>query len=157
MIAAADELLDELFPLAAGSHADVTAYRVRRRLVARGAAPGLADPAQFAGLAADADGVAVLLRRNGLHVELTIDPEHRVGRQHHAGVADVVLESAVTTIVDLEDSVATVDGEDKAAGLPHLARPDDRHADGHVREGRQDRRARRCTATAPTPPRTARS
>ena len=57
----------------------------------------------------------MLLRRNGLHVELTIDPEHRVGRQHHAGVADVVLESAVTTIVDLEDSVATVDGPDKVA------------------------------------------
>ena len=56
----------------------------------------------------------MLLRRNGLHVELTVDHEHRVGRQHHAGVADVVLESAVTTIVDLEDSVATVDGEDKA-------------------------------------------
>jgi malate synthase len=49
-----------------------------------------------------------------LHVELTIDPEHRVGRQHHADVADVALESAVTTIVDLEDSVATVDGPDKA-------------------------------------------
>ena len=57
---------------------------------------------------------AVLLRRNGLHAELTVDPEHQVGRQHHADVADVVLESAVTTIVDLEDSVATVDGEDKA-------------------------------------------
>ncbi|QJY50220.1 malate synthase G [Pseudonocardia broussonetiae] len=105
VIAAADELLDELFPLASGSHADVTEY-----VVADGAlSPALADPAQFAG---SGEG-AVLLRRNGLHVELRIDPEHQVGRQHHAGVADVVLESAVTTIVDLEDSVATVDGEDK--------------------------------------------
>ena len=57
---------------------------------------------------------AVLLHRHGLHVELTIDPEHRVGSQHHADVADVALESAITTIVDLEDSVATVDGPDKA-------------------------------------------
>ena len=106
VIAAADELLDELFPLAEGSHADVTEYRVEGGALR----PALADPAQFAG---SAEGV-VLLRRNGLHVELTVNPESRVGRQHHAGVADMVLESAVTTIVDLEDSVATVDGEDKA-------------------------------------------
>ncbi|MCX6464684.1 MAG: malate synthase G [Pseudonocardiales bacterium] len=114
VIAAADELLDELFPLTAGSHADATAYRVEgdRLVVATsGGESGLADPGQFAGHGPS----SVLLRRNGLHVELTIDPEHRVGRQHHADVADVVLESAVTTIVDLEDSVATVDGEDKAA------------------------------------------
>ncbi len=106
VIAAADALLDELFPLAEGSHADVTAYRVDNGALV----PALADPAQFAGSGDD----VILLRRNGLHVELTINPESRVGGQHHAGVADVVLESAVTTIVDLEDSVATVDGEDKA-------------------------------------------
>ena len=116
VIAEADRLLDELFPLARGSHVDVTAYRV-----ADGALePALADPAQFAGWGArppavEADAATILLRRNGLHVELRIDPDHQVGRQHHADVADVVLESAVTTIVDLEDSVATVDGEDKAA------------------------------------------
>ena len=82
----------------------------------RTGASGLADPAQFAGHRPGDGGTvrAVLLRRHGLHVELTIDPEHRVGRQHHAGVADVALEAAITTIVDLEDSVATVDGEDKA-------------------------------------------
>ncbi|HLU58574.1 MAG TPA: malate synthase G [Pseudonocardia sp.] len=119
VIAEADRLLDEFFPLAQGSHADATAYRVEngRLVVATGAGEtGLADPAQFAGYRSrSADGVeAVLLRRNNLHVELTIDPEHRVGRQHHADVADVVVEAAVTTIVDLEDSVATVDGEDKA-------------------------------------------
>jgi malate synthase len=105
VIAAADALLDELFPLAEGSHTDVTAYSVE----AGALVPALADPAQLAGSAEN----AVLLRRNGLHVELKIDPASQVGRQHHAGVADVVLESAVTTIVDLEDSVATVDGEDK--------------------------------------------
>ncbi|MCW2718617.1 malate synthase G [Pseudonocardia sp.] len=107
VIAAADELLDELFPLASGSHADVTAYTVEGGALT----PALADPSQFAG---SADG-AVLLQRNGLHLQLTVDPSHQVGRQHHADVADVLLESAVTTIVDLEDSVATVDGEDKAA------------------------------------------
>ena len=83
VIAAADDLLDELFPLATGSHADVTAYRVE----AGALVPALADPAQFAGSAEN----VVLLRRNGLHVELKIDPESRVGRQHHAGVADVAL------------------------------------------------------------------
>ncbi|GAA2854876.1 malate synthase G [Pseudonocardia halophobica] len=119
VIAAADELLDELFPLAQGSHADVTAYSGSEQgLVAftGGGESGLADAGQFAGFRApDGEGrAAILLQRNGLHVELTIDPTHRVGRQHHADVADVVLESAVTTIVDLEDSVATVDGEDKA-------------------------------------------
>lgn len=107
VIAAADELLDELFPLASGSHADVSEYTVTDGVLS----PAPADPSQFAG---SADGV-ILLRRNGLHVELRIDAEHQVGRQHHAHVADVVLESAVTTIVDLEDSVATVDGEDKTA------------------------------------------
>ncbi|MBP2370163.1 malate synthase G [Pseudonocardia parietis] len=118
VITAADELLDELFGLAKGSHADVTAYRAGTDgLVAdtRNGTVSLADPAQFAGFrAVDGDGRgAVLLTRNGLHLEITIDPTTQVGKQHHADVADVVLESAVTTIVDLEDSVATVDGEDK--------------------------------------------
>lgn len=128
VIAEADKLLDELFPLESGSHADATAYRVQDGALVvetAGGSTGLADPGQFAGHRAGADGggaddghpgtvQAVLLRRNGLHVELTIDPAHRVGRQHHADVADVVLEAAVTTIVDFEDSVATVDGPDKA-------------------------------------------
>lgn len=105
VIAEADRLLDELFPLARGSHADVTAYQVEAGRLE----PALADPTQFAG---SGEG-SILLRRNGLHAELTIDPRHQVGRQHHADVADVLLESAVTTIVDLEDSVATVDGADK--------------------------------------------
>ncbi|MFP5022887.1 malate synthase G [Pseudonocardia phyllosphaerae] len=119
VITAADELLDELFPLATGSHAAVTAYRPSADGLVAETADGqvaLADPAQFAGFRAiDDDGRgAVLLTRNGLHLELTIDPTTQVGQQHHADVADAVLESAVTTIVDLEDSVATVDGEDKA-------------------------------------------
>ena len=120
VIAEADRLLDQHFPLAEGSHADVTAYLVPSpgELVAEtpSGRTGLADPSQFAGSRAGEDGdraAAVLLRRNGLHLELTVDPSTKVGTQHHAGVSDALLESAVSTIVDLEDSVATVDGPDK--------------------------------------------
>jgi len=112
VIAEADRLLDELFPLARGSHADVTDYRVDAgalRVALPDGETTLADAAQFAGSRAG----AVLLVRNGLHVELTINRNHPVGQAHHAGVADVLVEAAVTTIVDLEDSVACVDGEDK--------------------------------------------
>ncbi|PRY48959.1 malate synthase [Geodermatophilus tzadiensis] len=119
VIAEADRLLDRFFPLAEGSHADVLAYRVpspgELAVDTSAGSTGLADPAQFAGhRPGDGDRpAAVLLRRNGLHLELTVDPSTRVGTQHHAGVSDAVLESAVSTIVDLEDSVATVDGPDK--------------------------------------------
>ncbi len=112
VIAEADRLLDELFPLASGSHADASDYTVHNGtlvVVTASGETGLADSDQFAGSKED----GLLLVRNGLHVELHVDREHRIGRQHHAGIADVVLESAVTAIVDLEDSVATVDGEDK--------------------------------------------
>jgi malate synthase len=117
VFAEADRLLDAHFPLAGASHADVTAYRVEGgalRAETGSGAVGLADAAQFVGLRGDpAAPEAVLLRRHGLHLELTVDAEHRIGREHHAHVADVLLESAVSTIVDLEDSVATVDGPDK--------------------------------------------
>jgi malate synthase len=122
VIAEADRLLDAYFPLAGAGHADVTAYRVEDgALVADtaggGGGVGLADPGQFVGYRGDpAAPAAVLLGKHGLHVELTVDGSSRVGRQHHAQVADVELESAVTTIVDLEDSVATVDGPDKVGG-----------------------------------------
>src|SRR5215218_6133495 len=117
VIAEADRLLDEYFPLQGASHADVTAYRLDGGTLAAETADGavgLADPGQLAGYRGDPGSPdAVLLRRHNLHAELTIDGGQRVGGQHHAHVADVVLESAVTTIVDLEDSVATVDGPDK--------------------------------------------
>ncbi|MGV1009703.1 MAG: malate synthase G [Dermatophilaceae bacterium] len=119
VIAESDRLLDRYFPLADASHADATAYRVaspgQLTVASAGRVTGLADPTQFAGHRRGADGTvaAVLLRRHGLHVELALDPTTPAGQQHHAGVSDVLLESAVTTIVDLEDSVATVDGPDK--------------------------------------------
>ncbi len=82
---------------------------------AAGGVFGLADPGQFAGYQGPADAPsAVLLKRHGLHVEIRIDREHPVGAAHAAGVKDVIMESALTTIQDCEDSVAAVDAEDKA-------------------------------------------
>ena len=120
VIAEADRLLDEYFPLERGSHADVTAYRLEDGALAAetgDGSVGLADPEQLVGYRGDPGAPdAVLLRRHGLHAELTIDGSGPVGRRHHAQIADLVLESAITTIVDLEDSVATVDGPDKVGG-----------------------------------------
>ena len=100
VIAWAKAFLDEAVPLAAGSWTDWT-----------GGDPALADPTQFVGRA----GATLLLRHHGLHIELVIDPTHPIGRDDPAGLADVVVESALTAIVDLEDSIAAVDAEDKVA------------------------------------------
>jgi malate synthase len=109
--------LDKTLPLAGGSHADVVEYRTRQdngiavfEAVLPDGATGLGNPAAFAGFA---PGV-LLFRNHGLHVELHIDRDHPIGSAHPAGLKDVVLEAAVTTIVDFEDSIAAVDGEDKA-------------------------------------------
>jgi malate synthase len=101
VIARAKAFLDEAVPLAAGSWADW-----------QGGEPQLADPAQLVGTR---DG-GILLRHNGLHIELVIDPASPIGRTDPAGIADVAIEAALTTIIDLEDSVAAVDGEDKVLG-----------------------------------------
>jgi malate synthase len=117
VIAFAKNFLDQYFPLTEGSHEDVTGYAVGSDgLVARtdGGTASLADPAAFRGYQGGEDAPsAVLLRNNGLHVELRIDRQHPVGKDDPSGLADIHLESAITTIMDCEDSVAAVDGEDK--------------------------------------------
>ncbi len=112
VVAWAKAFLDEAAPLAQGSHADVAGYAV-----AGGAlVPALRDPARFAGYRGDpAAPSAIVLKNHGLHVVLRIDRGHRIGRTDPAGVADVVLEAAVSAIMDCEDSVACVDGPDKVA------------------------------------------
>ncbi len=112
--------LDEHFALASGSHADATAYTVDDdglAVTVGGETVRLADPAQLVGFRGDASKPdAVLLVHHRLHVEIQVDPESEIGSTDSAGVKDLLLESAVSTIMDLEDSVAAVDGEDKALG-----------------------------------------
>ena len=110
VIARAKTFLDEAVPLAQAGHAAVTDYRIENSALV----PALHDPAALVGWRGDpASPEAILLRHNGLHVELVIDRNHPIGKTDLAGVADVVLEAALSTIVDLEDSVAAVDAEDK--------------------------------------------
>ena len=112
-------LLNSHFPLATGSHADAVAFAMsdgRLRVdLSDGASAGLADPEQFAGYTGDPSAPeTVLLRKHRLHIELMINRNHDIGRDDPAGIADVMMESALTTIMDLEDSVAAVDADDKA-------------------------------------------
>lgn len=122
VIAQAAQFLDENVPLAGGSHGEVASYRLddakgEKTLVAElssGVDTGLANAGQFAGYLGDDDLTNILLRHNGLHVDIQIDRNHPVGKDNPSGVKDVVLESALTTIQDCEDSIAAVDAEDKA-------------------------------------------
>ncbi|WP_292082032.1 MULTISPECIES: malate synthase G [unclassified Brevundimonas] len=118
VITRARALLDQAAPLAEGGHAEAVEYRVEDgRLVvdlSSGRTTGLADPAVFVGYAGEAAAPSgVLLRHNGLHLEIVIDRAHAIGRTDPAGVADVVVEAALSVIADAEDSVAAVDAEDK--------------------------------------------
>ena len=114
--------LDSAVPLADGRHETATAYTLTDEPQGRtlavelqsGTRTGLADPAQFVGYREQGDELCLLFRHHGLHIELQIDPAHPVGRTHPARVRDIVLEAAVTTIQDCEDSVAAVDAADKA-------------------------------------------
>jgi malate synthase len=130
--------LDEIAPLASGSHAQVRGYAVQDGRLAvsfesveatwlasvvqliglggSGKLVGLANPSQFVGYRGNpSEPRAILLKHNGLHVEIQIDDRHYIGRADIAGVADVLLEAAITTIVDLEDSIAAVDPADKVS------------------------------------------
>ncbi|HTI02949.1 MAG TPA: malate synthase G [Acidisoma sp.] len=115
VVARAKAVLDEIAPLAAGTHAEASAYVVTDGALRVGGQP-LQTPSRFAGYRGAADAPsAILLRHNGLHAEIVIDRAHAIGRDDPAGVADIILESAISTIMDCEDSVAAVDAEDKLA------------------------------------------
>lgn len=120
VVARAAEFLDASFPLAGGSHRDATGYHIvkegeTRLLVVDTSIgrTGLRDPDAFVGYGGTEARGEIVLRHNGLHIVLVIDPASPIGSAHKAGLSDVLVEAALTTIQDCEDSVAAVDAEDK--------------------------------------------
>jgi malate synthase len=118
VIAYARKFLDDAVPLESGSWADATGLSVedgRLKVATEDGTIGLADAGQFAGYTGELGSPdwSVLLVNHGLHIEILIDPESPIGKTDRAGIKDVVLESAVTTIIDFEDAVAAVDADDK--------------------------------------------
>ncbi|BCZ24456.1 malate synthase G [Mycobacterium senriense] len=121
VIAYARKFLDEAVPLESGSWADATGLSVddgQLKVATADGSVGLADPEKFAGYTGElgSPNWSVLLVNHGLHIEILIDPESPIGKTDSAGIKDVVLESAITTIMDFEDSVAAVDADDKVLG-----------------------------------------
>ncbi|MXY84136.1 MAG: malate synthase G, partial [Gemmatimonadetes bacterium] len=130
VIARSEAFLDAVASLQQGAYREVVEFFLRedaggqtfgraqvealRARLASGDEVGLKDAGQFVGYGCEGDRLSsVLLRHNGLHIEIQIDRTHPIGRTHRAGVKDVLLEAAITTIQDCEDSVAVVDAEDK--------------------------------------------
>lgn len=118
VVAYARNFLDQAAPLAKGSHRDSVAYTVDGNKLAvqlkDGSSTGLADEKQFVGYQGNADAPSsILLRNNGIHIDIEIDKSKTIGATDPAGVNDVVLEAALSTILDLEDSIAAVDADDK--------------------------------------------
>jgi malate synthase len=121
-------VLDEIFPLASGSYADATSFSIdggKLSVAVGGSAVGLKDPAQFVGYNEKGGALSsVLLKNNGLHIDILIDKDSPVGKAHKAGIKDVVAESALSAIADCEDSVAAVDAEDKITVRHRPKQPD---------------------------------
>ncbi len=118
VIARVRRFLDESLPLENGSYQDVVAFKVvdkqLRIQLKNGKETTLRTPAQFVGYRGDAAALTcILLKNNGLHIELQIDANGRIGKDDPAHINDVIVEAAISTILDCEDSVAAVDAEDK--------------------------------------------
>jgi malate synthase len=153
VIAYARRFLDEAAPLSSGSWADATGVSIAdgQLQVASGAdSTGLASPEKFVGYSGElgSPNWSVLLVNHGLHIEILIDPESPIGKTDAAGIKDVVLESAVTTIIDFEDAVAAVDADDKVRAYRNwlglnkgdLSAQVDKDGDSFTRVLNQDRR-----------------